>query len=86
MYNTLLTDLNVRKAATVRGASNLVRCVLAGAFIAALEPLSQALGLGWCFGVFAVFQLFSIPPVWLLKAHGRRWREEKASRSIECGE
>ncbi|KAG8158913.1 hypothetical protein KVR01_011356 [Diaporthe batatas] len=84
IYNTLLTDLNVSKAATVRGASNLVRCVLAGAFIAALEPLAQTLGLGWCFGVFAILQLFSIPPVWLLNTHGRRWREERAARNNEC--
>jgi hypothetical protein len=83
MYNTLLTDLNVSKAATVRGASNFVRCVLAGAFIAALEPIAQALHLGWCFGIFAILQVLSIPPVWLLKAHGPRWREEKAIRGAQ---
>lgn len=38
--NTLLTDLNVSQAATVRGSSNFVRCLLAGAFIAALEPIA----------------------------------------------
>lgn len=71
------------KAATVRGASNFVRCLLAGAFIAALEPIAQAVGLGWCFGIFAILQIFSIPAVWLLKAYGLRWREEKAASGAE---
>lgn len=71
------------KAATVRGASNFVRCLLAGAFIAALEPIAQAMGLGWCYGIFAILQMFTIPSIWLLKAHGLRWREEKAARGAE---
>lgn len=71
------------KAATVRGASNFVRCLLAGAFIAALEPIAQAIGLGWCFGIFAILQMLTIPSIWLLKAHGLRWREEKAASGVE---
>lgn len=76
--NTLLTDLNVSKVATVRGALNFVRCVLLGASIAALEPMVQAVGLGRCFGIFAALQVDSIPAIWPLSAHGIRWKEEKA--------
>ena len=82
MSITLLTDLNVEKAATIRGASNFVRCLLAGACIAALEPIAEGIGLGWCFAIFALIQLCGIPATWLLKTRGLRWREEEAFRRI----
>lgn len=82
----MLTDLNPKKSATARGAANFVRCLLAGACIAALEPIAQGVGLGWCFGIYAILQIFSVPPVWLLKTHGLRWREEKAARDAEAND
>ncbi|CAJ2511134.1 Uu.00g067590.m01.CDS01 [Anthostomella pinea] len=42
MCGTLLTDLNPNRSDTAQAAYNLVRCLGAGAFIAALEPLVMA--------------------------------------------
>ncbi|GAB1317210.1 Quinidine resistance protein 1 [Madurella fahalii] len=78
--NTLLTDLNPTRAATVRGASNLVRCLVAGGCIAALEPVTERIGLGWCFGVYAVLQALVVPLIWRLETKGLQWREEQAAR------
>jgi hypothetical protein len=75
-----MTDLNPTRAATVRGASNLVRCLLAGGCIAALEPVTERIGLGWCFGVYAVLQALVVPLIWQLETKGLRWREEQAAR------
>lgn len=77
--NTLLTDLNTTKAATARGASNFVRCLLAGACIAALEPLANATNLAWCFGLLGILQLFAIPVAWILERRGLRWRAEQSA-------
>ena len=83
MTNTLLTDLNPTKAATVRGASNLVRCLLAGGCIAALEPVADRIGLGWCFGVYAVLQALAVPLIWGLETRGLAWREEQSTRQAQ---
>lgn len=83
MSNTLQTDLNPTRAATVRGASNFVRCLLSGACIAALQPIADGVGLGWCFGFYAILQLASIPMTWLLITHGMEWRKEVAARLVQ---
>jgi hypothetical protein len=82
MNNTLLTDLNPTKAATVTGAANFVRCLLAGACIAALQPITDRVGLGWCFGIYGVLQLASLPTIWVLETHGLEWRKQKAARPV----
>ncbi|KAL2121771.1 hypothetical protein VTJ04DRAFT_2226 [Mycothermus thermophilus] len=78
--NTLQTDLNPTKAASIRGASNLVRCVLAGGCIAALEPVTQKIGLGWCFGVYAALQASVLPMIWMLDSKGLEWRKNQAAK------
>jgi hypothetical protein len=83
MTNTLLTDLNPTRAATVRGASNLVRCLLAGGCIAALEPVTGKVGLGWCFGVYAVLQALAVQLIWGLEIKGLAWREEHSTRQAQ---
>ena len=85
MTNTLLTDLNPTRAATVRGAANLVRCALAGACIAALQPMVDGIGLGWCFGILAILQVLAIPMVWQLETKGVRWRQRQASQTALAG-
>ncbi|KAK4242392.1 major facilitator superfamily domain-containing protein [Achaetomium macrosporum] len=83
--NTLLTDLNQTRAASVRGASNLIRCLLAGGCIAALEPVTERIGLGWCFGVYAMLQALVVPLIWRLETKGLTWREERTARQAGEG-
>lgn len=78
---TLLADLNREGSATAQGACSLIRCLGAGAAIAAMEPLADAVGLGWCFAIYAVLLLVEVILVWIIVKHGPRWRKEKASRS-----
>ncbi|KXH43049.1 hypothetical protein CSIM01_01803 [Colletotrichum simmondsii] len=72
---TLLTDLNPKASATVQASYNLVRCIGAGAAIAAQQPLTNATGLGWSFGIFSLIMLFAAPLAMLLRKKGLRWRE-----------
>lgn len=80
MTSTLLTDLNVDLSATAQGASSIVRCILAGGAIAAMEPLAKAIGLGWCFAMYAVLVLVNLPLAWSLMHFGCKWRKDKVER------
>ncbi|KAI1310362.1 major facilitator superfamily domain-containing protein [Xylaria venustula] len=42
-------------------ASSIVRCLLAAAATATVEPLAEAVGLGWCFVVYALIVLINLP-------------------------
>ncbi|KAI0016434.1 major facilitator superfamily domain-containing protein [Xylariomycetidae sp. FL0641] len=74
MCGTLLTDLNSNRSATAQAAYNLVRCLGAGASIAALEPLVSAVGSGWAFSIYAILMLLELPIAWLLITRGLSWR------------
>ncbi|MCV5153756.1 hypothetical protein OFC46_28100, partial [Escherichia coli] len=56
---------------------NLVRCLGAGAAIAAQQPLADAAGSGWCFGVFAIVMLMASPLAMLIEKRGLEWRRAK---------
>lgn len=75
MMATLLTDYNVHRSATAQAASNLVRCLGAGAGTASFSPLMDAIGPGWTFGIYAILVLFQLPLIWGLKANGVAWRK-----------
>jgi hypothetical protein len=78
LCGTLLTDLNPHASATVQASYNLVRCIMAGIGIAVQQPLSNAAGSGWCFGVFAIVMLLALPPSIWIKRCGLCWRKAKA--------
>lgn len=76
MTSTLLTDLNMNRSATAHAASSIVRCLFAGGAISAMEPLAESIGLGWCFGIYAIIVMIEIPFIWLLYRQGDRRNEE----------
>ncbi|KAK1546801.1 hypothetical protein CPAR01_00768 [Colletotrichum paranaense] len=77
MTGTLLTDLNCERSATAQGASSIVRCLGAGAAIAALQPLADAAGLGWCFAIYALFLATELPLAWIIRKKGPGWRKQR---------
>ncbi|CCC07999.1 hypothetical protein SMACR_01563 [Sordaria macrospora] len=78
LCGTLLTDLNPNASATVQASYNLVRCLGAGAAIAAQQPLADAADSGWCFGVFAIIMMMGLPLSMLIEKQGLEWRRAKA--------
>ncbi|KAK3955714.1 MFS general substrate transporter [Pseudoneurospora amorphoporcata] len=80
LCGTLLTDLNPNASATVQASYNLVRCLGAGAAIAAQQPLADAAGSRWCFGVFAIIMLVALPLSMLIEKRGLEWRRARASK------
>lgn len=85
MTSTLLTDLNVHRSATAQGACSIVRCFGGAAAIAAVQPLADAIGLGWCFAIYALLLVTEVPLVWVLTAKGRAWRRKSAEKLASQG-
>ena len=71
----LLTDLNPDRSATVQASYNLVRCALGGAGVAVLQLISDTVGIGWCFTIYAVFSVLCLPLLLILRQRGHRWRK-----------
>jgi hypothetical protein len=82
MTGTLLTDLNMNRSATAQAASSLVRCLGAAGAIAAMQPLTNAIGLGWCFAIYALALLLEVPLVWVIRGRGVQWRRAKAAGEV----
>lgn len=49
IIGTLLTDFNPGRSSTAQAAYSIVRCGLAAGGVAALRPLVEIVGVGWCF-------------------------------------
>ena len=62
---TLLTDLNPDQPSTAAASANIVRCVLAAGALAALQPIIDAVGAGWCFTIFGVLCGLCVPLMFL---------------------
>ncbi|KAM5347808.1 hypothetical protein ACJ41O_007632 [Fusarium nematophilum] len=75
MTATLITDYNTHRSATAQAASNLIRCVGAGAGTASFEPLIRAIGSAWAFAIYAILVLLQVPLIWGLKRNGMAWRK-----------
>ena len=78
MTSTLLTDLNVHRSATAQGACSIVRCLGGAAAIAVVQPLADAIGLGWCFAIYAALLVIEVPLVWVLTRRGPAWRRKSS--------
>lgn len=80
MTGTLLTDLNMDRPATASAAMSIVRCLGAAAAVAAVQPLANSIGLGWCFAIYAILMLMNLPLAWVIRENGMKWREERQRR------
>ncbi|KAI1248997.1 hypothetical protein MGN70_008604 [Eutypa lata] len=74
---TLLTDLNPDKPSTAAASANIVRCALAAGALAALQPIIDAVGAGWCFTIFGILCGACGPLLLLEMRMGHRWRRSR---------
>ncbi|KAK7416887.1 hypothetical protein QQX98_004945 [Neonectria punicea] len=79
--STLLTDYNHEQSSTAQASYNLVRCAMAAAGVASLEPLVQAVRIGWACTIWAAIGIICVPLLVLLRVRGWKWRRQKAERS-----
>ncbi|RYP92180.1 hypothetical protein DL770_001687 [Monosporascus sp. CRB-9-2] len=74
---TLLTDLNPDRPSTAAASANIVRCALAAASLAALQPIIDSVGAGWCFTIFGLLCSLCGPMLLLEMRMGHRWRRSR---------
>ncbi|ORY61678.1 major facilitator superfamily domain-containing protein [Pseudomassariella vexata] len=77
--NTLIVDIHQNCPYTAQAACNFVRCEMAAADLAALDPLLRSLGPGWSFVILAALVFFLVPLLLLLE-----WRALKRSWVLAC--
>lgn len=75
--NTLLIDLHRKAPATATAAVNLFRCLISAGFVAAIIPMTNAMGRGWAFTFFAFLQAIVTLALFGLWKWGPKWRKEQ---------
>ena len=83
IIGTLLTDFNPGRSSTARAAYSIVRCGLAAGGVAALRPLVESVGVGWCFTIATRASVLCAPLLVGLWLCGWGWRRERQERNEE---
>lgn len=74
MCGTLLVDLHPQRPSSSQACLNIIRCSLSAAGLAALQPVIDAVGIGWCYTAFAGICTLAIPLCIAEQRYGREWR------------
>ncbi|KAF6816730.1 hypothetical protein CPLU01_13785 [Colletotrichum plurivorum] len=84
VYSALLVDIFPDKPGTAGASNNICRCALSAALVAALQPAVDAMGRSWFFTLVGLWDAVgSIIGVFVLRRHGRRWRDYRQAREIQ---
>ncbi|KAK8219062.1 major facilitator superfamily domain-containing protein [Phyllosticta capitalensis] len=74
-YNALVVDVFPESPSSAAAAASIVRCAMAAAAVAILQPLIDAAGRGWYFTVLGLWSgLCGILTVFLIQTRGMAWR------------
>ncbi|KAL8798070.1 MAG: hypothetical protein Q9182_006981 [Xanthomendoza sp. 2 TL-2023] len=83
LCGTLLTDLHPKAPASAQAANNIMRCTWAGAGLALLQIIVDAMGTGWTFTLFGGVALACLIVAWLEFEFGMVWRKEMREKGVE---
>ncbi|KAF9446558.1 MFS general substrate transporter [Macrolepiota fuliginosa MF-IS2] len=76
---TLMIDLAPGQGSTVTACSNFVRCSFSAIIISIIQPLINAIGVGWTYVLLAGFVLISLPLFYVEMKFGPRWRIKRTA-------
>ncbi len=77
---TLLVDLHPSRPSTAQAALNIVRCTFAAGGLAALQPLIDAVGVGWCYTMTALVTGGTATACVIIgRVWGEKWRRQRQS-------
>ncbi|KAI8141823.1 major facilitator superfamily domain-containing protein [Fennellomyces sp. T-0311] len=77
VFQTLVVDLFPEKSASVTAVNSFVRCGLAAAGVAAVEPCIQTMGIGWTFTLTGLLLAINNLTMIILVKYGPRWRKKR---------
>ena len=82
MFSALLVDIFPKRPGAAAAANNITRCALSASAVAALQPLSEAIGRSWIFTIIALIDGgIGLLAVWALRRWGSAWRQKRDSRA-----
>lgn len=82
---TLLVDLHPSRPSTAQASSNIVRCTFAAGGLAALQPLINTVGVGWCYTMVALVTGGTATACIILgRLRGENWRKKR--QTLQSGE
>ncbi|KAF8307790.1 MFS general substrate transporter [Clavulina sp. PMI_390] len=76
----MLVDLYPARSASVTANNNLIRCLTSAAGTASINPMTNALGIGWSLVIFTAFGAMLSPLMVLEYKRGMKWRQNRAER------
>jgi MFS family permease len=86
VYNTLLVDVFPDSPSTAAAAASIVRCAMAAAGVAVLQPLLDVTGRGWFFTILGLWSGgFGAVAVWCIKNKGMGWRKRRLEKGVVSG-
>jgi hypothetical protein len=82
IYNTLSVHIFPQSPSTVAAAASIVRCSMAAAGVAILQPLLDAVSHGWYCTTLALLScVIGAWAIWTIKKHGMRWSVERITKN-----
>ena len=81
--STLVVDLNRESSGTATAAMNLVRCWMGAGAVAFVNPVLNAISLGWTSVLVAGVWILISPVMLVILKYGPRWREQARLKGIE---
>ena len=75
---TLIVDLHPSRPSTAQASLNIVRCSFAAGGLAALQPIIDAVGVGWCYTIIAsTTGTIATICVIIGRSRGEKWRRKR---------
>ena len=81
MCMTLLVDIHPSSPSTAQASLNIIRCTLAAGGVGVLQLVINAVGVGWCFTLFAGLCLICVVLVHAEIRWGPQWRKDRVNTS-----
>ncbi|KAF2452842.1 MFS general substrate transporter, partial [Lineolata rhizophorae] len=75
--STLMVDLFITRASSVTASINLVRCCFAAVGTAVVQPMIDAMDVGWTFTTLSFICMLSCPLMLAEYVYGHRWRRKR---------
>lgn len=86
-YNALLVDVFPESPSTAAAAASIVRCAMAAAGVAILQPLLAALDRGWYFTILGLWSGgCGALAVFVIEKKGMSWRTQRVARKNAHGQ
>lgn len=77
LISTLIVDLKPGKGGQITASNNLIRCLAAAGAVTFIQPLIDAVNIGWAFTLMSgLLILFTPLPIWVWIS-GMKWRNEE---------